>query len=374
MEWKTHADWRRVSRAVRFAHPLMRSVAESRKTVRGPRFAPPIPPEVAPPPGEFARSVEMARLEAILWAAGEPLTGRKLAQFTPLADGTQARTLIRQLNQFYDRAGTAFRVEEVAGGFQLLTRPKFSKWLGRLFPTPVELRLSGPAMETLAIIAYRQPVPRAEIEAIRGVQCGEMLRQLLERDFIRIGGRADELGRPFLYTTTRHFLQTFGLRRLEELPRAEFLRPSKPAAPDGGPAGSEVRDNESTLRNAVHEEPEVTIADFEKYGQDLGISLAETPWGEAGDFHGPGTAVAPRAEDDDDDFEDDDDLDDDDDDEDDDLDDEEDDDWEEVDDEDDDLDEEDDEDEDDDDDDWDDDDDDDWDDDEEVEEEEDDEE
>lgn len=170
------------------------------------------------------RDVRLARLEAVLFLAHEPLSSRKLAQFASLADGTEARTLVRRLNQRLDANGNAFRVEEVAGGFQMLTRPKFGGWLRRLIPAPVETRLSGPAMETLAVTAYRQPVLRAEIEAIRGVQCGEVLRQLMERDLVRIVGRSKDLGHPFLYGTTRKFLQLFGLRHLDELPRAAQLR------------------------------------------------------------------------------------------------------------------------------------------------------
>jgi len=170
------------------------------------------------------RDPDLARLEAVLLLAREPLNSRKLAQFANLADGTQARTLIRRLNEQYDAAGRAFRVEHVAGGFQLLTRRKFAPWLRRLAHVPGESRLSAPALETLAVIAYRQPVPRADIEAVRGVNCGEILRQLLERDLVRIGGRSEELGRPFLYATTRRFLRVFGLIHLDDLPRGELLR------------------------------------------------------------------------------------------------------------------------------------------------------
>ena len=166
----------------------------------------------------------LLRLEAVLLLASEPLNSRKLSQYAGLADGTQARTLLRQLNAWYDEAGRAFRVEEVAGGYQLLSRRKFGKWLRRLAHVPGESRLSAPALETLAVIAYRQPVPRADIEAIRGVNCGEILRQLMERDLVRIGGRSEELGRPYLYATTRRFLNLFGLVSLEELPRAAELR------------------------------------------------------------------------------------------------------------------------------------------------------
>jgi segregation and condensation protein B len=172
----------------------------------------------------YARDALLARLEAVLLLSSQPQGSRRLAELADLADGTKARTLIRKLNRFYDAQGSAFRVEEVAGGFQLRTRSAFAPWLRRLHSVPVEIRLSAPAIETLAVIAYRQPALRAEIEAIRGVQCGEILRQLIERDLVRIVGRSDELGRPFLYGTSRQFLEVFGLRHLDELPRADLLR------------------------------------------------------------------------------------------------------------------------------------------------------
>jgi segregation and condensation protein B len=175
-------------------------------------------------PGPASRDFALQRLEAVLLLSREPMTSRKLAQLAQLEDGTQARTLVRKLNQLLDDSGRAFRVEEVGGGYQLLTRHKFASWLRRLGHVPGELRLSAVTMETLAVVAYRQPVLKADIEAIRGVQCGEILRQLMERDLVRIGGRSEELGRPYLYTTTKRFLQQFGLRSLEDLPRAEILR------------------------------------------------------------------------------------------------------------------------------------------------------
>ena len=124
-------------------------------------------------------------------------------------------------------------MERVAGGYQLLTRPQFAAWGRRLEYVPRETRLSAPALETLAVIAYRQPVLRADIEAIRGVNCGEILRQLMERDLVRIGGRSEELGRPYYYTTTKHFLCLFGLESLDQLPRAEVLRRCEEGAPTG---------------------------------------------------------------------------------------------------------------------------------------------
>ena len=176
--------------------------------------------------GPTARTERLARLEAVLFLAREPSGTRKLAELADLADGTEARTLVRKLNRLYDEEGSAFRAVEVAGGFQLVSRPQFASYLRRLHGPTVEVRLSAPAMETLSVVAYRQPVLRAEIESIRGVQCGELLRQLMERDLVRIAGRSEELGRPFLYGTTRRFLQVFGLRHLDELPPVQTELPA----------------------------------------------------------------------------------------------------------------------------------------------------
>lgn len=152
-----------------------------------------------------------------------PISSRKLSQYAGLEDGTQARTLVNQLNNDYEKQGRAFHIKRIAGGYQLLTRPQFSKWLRQLDYIPLPKRLSRPAMETLAVVAYRQPIIKADIEAIRGVSCGEMLRQLLDQGFVRIYGRSEELGRPFLYATTKDFLQDFGLRNPEDLPRSQEL-------------------------------------------------------------------------------------------------------------------------------------------------------
>jgi segregation and condensation protein B len=180
--------------------------------------------------GELARDRRLAVVEATLMAADEPLQARRLAVIAGLKDGTEARRLVRKLQRLYDDDRTAFQVEELAGGFQLLTRPQFHPWLMRMRRTGNDLRLSGAARETLAIVAYRQPIMRADIEAVRGVQCSEILRQLMEKGLIRIAGRHDSLGRPVLYGTTRKFLQIFGLRSLQDLPHAEQLRfPQKDA-------------------------------------------------------------------------------------------------------------------------------------------------
>lgn len=164
------------------------------------------------------------RLEAVLLVAKGPLSTRKLAQLAHLADGTEARTLVRQLNRLYDDLGRSVRIEQVAGGYRMLTRAAYAPWLARLGHLPSAIRLSSPMMETLAVVAYRGPVSRADIEAIRGVACGELLRQLMERDLIRISGRSEELGRPYLYDTTKQFLQLFGLSSVDALPPINWDR------------------------------------------------------------------------------------------------------------------------------------------------------
>jgi len=169
---------------------------------------------------------QLARVEAVLFLARHPISARKIAQITGLDSGVHVRALVRRLNKLYDERRMAFRVTEVGGGFQLRTRPGFESWIARLAKDPNQVRLSPPALETLTVIAYRQPILRAEIESIRGVQCGEVIRQLLERGLIRIVGRSDELGRPYLYGTGPQFLEVFGLRGLDDLPHPEYRIPS----------------------------------------------------------------------------------------------------------------------------------------------------
>ncbi|TWU29906.1 SMC-Scp complex subunit ScpB [Bythopirellula polymerisocia] len=173
------------------------------------------------PDDDFAK---IARLEAVLFISREPVSTRKLAILARLADGTEARTLLKILARSYEERTSAIQVVELAGGVQLLTRPAVADWLRRLHGEGEEMRLSPPALETLAVVAYRQPVVRAEVEAIRGVQCGEILKVLMERDLLRIVGRSEDLGRPFLYGTTKNFLRVFGLRRLEQLPPIDQMQ------------------------------------------------------------------------------------------------------------------------------------------------------
>lgn len=164
--------------------------------------------------------------------AREPLSPRRLAKLAGLVDASRTRVIVRELRLLHDAAGTAFRVEQIAGGFQMLTRTPLGPWVRRLFDRPSTARLSAAAIETLAVVAYRQPVTRAEIEAIRGVGSEEIIRQLLERDLVAVGGRAEDLGRPNVYVTTRRFLAAFGLAKLEDLPPVDVPAGPPEAAGD----------------------------------------------------------------------------------------------------------------------------------------------
>lgn len=205
--------------------------------------------------GEETLKAKQQRVEALLFLSRKPQNLRKISELAQLEDATQARTLIGQLNKKYDSVGRAFQIKQVAGGYQMLTRPQFSAWIERLDYLPRPLRLSQPALETLTLVAYRQPIIKAEIEAIRGLASGEMLRQLLELNLIKIAGRSPKLGRPFLYITTREFLTKFGLNSLQELPRQEQLSgtglpdwPSSDINSDQPKNGSSTPQKEETFK------------------------------------------------------------------------------------------------------------------------------
>ena len=172
----------------------------------------------------LGRDVRMARLEAAFMLADEPLTIRRIVDVVGLENAAEARVVIDQLKDRLERGGSAFQIEEIAGGYQFLTRPEYHPWLTRLRRTGHELRLTSAALETLAVIAYKQPIMRADVEKIRGVACAELIRHLMEKGLVRIAGRHDSLGRPQLYGTTKQFLQAFGLNTLKDLPEVDALR------------------------------------------------------------------------------------------------------------------------------------------------------
>jgi segregation and condensation protein B len=172
---------------------------------------------------ETKAQVDLALLEALLFSTHHPLTGSRLAELMELPAIGPLRKAIKALNAQYDQTNRAFRVEQVAGGYQLLTLPKYGEHLKRLYQREIDTKLTKPAVETLAIIAYKQPILRADVEAIRGVACGETIRSLMEKHLVRIAGRAEEPGRPILYGTTKRFLELFGLNSLKDLPQGEEL-------------------------------------------------------------------------------------------------------------------------------------------------------
>ena len=177
-------------------------------------------------------------IEALLFAAQKPLTARELAAAIKGAGGeddllpnefakvteAQVAAALEQLKLEYVEQGRAFQLAEKAEGWQLVSDPAYAPWVRQLFPAVKPARLTPPSLETLAIVAYRQPITRADIEAVRGVAVDGVLQNLMERGLVKIGGRAEVPGRPLLYETTQFFLEHFGLRDLNELPNAEELR------------------------------------------------------------------------------------------------------------------------------------------------------
>lgn len=198
--------------------------------------------------GQLIRSKRLARVEAVLLIHAANLTATKLAQLAGLVDAQEARQLVDLLNCSYDQSGSAFRIEQTATGFLMMTRPALVSWLDRLHERQSQMKLSQPMMETLTIVAYRQPVTRVDVEAVRGVSSADMIRQLIDRGLVKVGGEDDSLGRPFLYVTTRQFLDMFGLGRIQDLPDYDQLgrpaqeeqseRPSNSSPEDEEPAGS----------------------------------------------------------------------------------------------------------------------------------------
>ncbi len=175
-------------------------------------------------PGESsAEGVDPASLEALLFSTHHPLTAVRLAELLQIPSAKPIRAALKHLNDQYEQTGRSFRIEQVAGGFQLLTLPVHGELLKRLHQKEADAKLTRAAIETLAIIAYKQPVLRVDVEAIRGVACGETIRSLMEKHLVKIGGRAELPGRPILYGTTKRFLELFGLNTLRDLPKDQEL-------------------------------------------------------------------------------------------------------------------------------------------------------
>lgn len=176
-------------------------------------------------PGDTLPDDELDRVvEALLFASGDGAPPARLAEAAGGVSPRRVRQAIDRLRAEYARSGRAFDVLEVAGSYRLYSRPEYDEQIARLERARAPERLSPAALETLAIIAYRQPIIRAEVDSVRGVQSGAILRSLLDRKLIRICGRSEQPGRPLLYGTTKRFLEHFGLASVKDLPRVEELK------------------------------------------------------------------------------------------------------------------------------------------------------
>ena len=197
-------------------------------------------------------------VEALLFASEAPVEAERIQEVLDLPSAGQARELVHMLGERLDGQGRALQVIEVGGGFRLVTRPEVAPWLVKLARSRTRSRLSRSALETLAIIAYRQPASRPDIDAVRGVNSEAVLDNLLDRRMVRIAGRKDSPGRPFLYETTREFLVAFGLRDLADLPKVEGELVIPEGSPDAAAASNQGAAGETapgTAADAGQQDP-----------------------------------------------------------------------------------------------------------------------
>ncbi len=160
-------------------------------------------------------------IEAMLFVSDKPLFLSEIKNVLEGPEANEIKDVIAELAGEYEKQTSALRIKEIAGGYQIVTDPVLAPWLKKLYKTAGADRLSGPSLETLAIIAYKQPASKPEIEAIRGVNVDGVLKTLVEKNLVKIMGRRETVGRPIIYGTTQEFLQYFGLNSLEELPKLE---------------------------------------------------------------------------------------------------------------------------------------------------------
>lgn len=219
--------------------------------------------EVTPPTAVAAAETPPASaiVEALLFATDSPVAASKIAQVAGELSVAEVKKYIEALNARYESNASAFRIVEVAKGFQMLTLPQFNPWLNKLLSVRRETKLSSASLETLAVVAYKQPVTRAKIEEIRGVAAGEMLQRLREANLIKIVGRAEELGRPLLYGTTRKFLEVFGLVSLADLPTVEALAPPAEQKKAGKERANRLDSTASDTSSDPHSPAGRTLAD-----------------------------------------------------------------------------------------------------------------
>ncbi|MGE3180141.1 MAG: SMC-Scp complex subunit ScpB [Phycisphaerae bacterium] len=215
---------------------------------------------------EFDRIVE-----SLLFSTDAPLSPRKLADLAGCGTPAAVKEAIERLNERFETAALTFRIEAIAGGYQMLTMPRYHEWVQKLDKQRAQTRLGDAAMETLAIIAYRQPIIRADIEAIRGVATGDILARLREMGVIKIAGRAEVVGRPLLYATTPKFLDVFGLSGLEDLPPMDSPIPTL-----AQPAESAEIEEEIAEISAIHDVSDPEIADMNEEGAAANPDLIQS--------------------------------------------------------------------------------------------------
>jgi segregation and condensation protein B len=211
-------------------------------------------------------------IESLLFVSEDPLTIANIKNVLDIEDPKEIRAALQDLTIDYERRNGAFLLHEVAGGYQIRTRPEYNQWIKRLIQ-PKAPRLSKAALETLAIIAYKQPIIRSDVEHIRGVDCGGVIRILLERKLVRVLGRKEIPGRPLIYGTTKQFLEVFDLKNLRDLPTPKEIEELRASAGESTGLESEKQSTDSSSEEDSQPEeksettdtqPEETISDADE--------------------------------------------------------------------------------------------------------------
>ncbi len=200
-------------------------------------------------------------IESLLFVAEEPLTIDRFKKIISGAETKEVREALEELKADYETRQGGFFLNQVAGGYQIRTRPEHMEWIKRLLQ-PKPMRLSKAALETLAIIAYKQPVIRSDVEHIRGVDCGGVLRVLLERKFIRVLGRKEIAGRPLIYATTKRFLEVFDLKNLKDLPTPKEIEEFGSALSEDVNVTADEDQNESEVSTETEDAETETPAEM----------------------------------------------------------------------------------------------------------------
>lgn len=219
-------------------------------------------------------------VEAVLLAMDKPITAARIAESVGMDAALSAEVVgaaIDWLNHQYEETGRSFRIELIAGGYRIMTLSQFAGPVAAAQGLTVSAKLSRAAVETLAIVAYKQPITRAGVDAIRGVNSGEVLRSLLERRLIQIAGRADELGRPMLYGTTKQFLETFGLNSLRDLPPVQDTSAGLLASVMGATAPAVVEPENTDAKRTNSEEPAPAVCDEQAPQNTQADTTAQEP-------------------------------------------------------------------------------------------------